>query len=52
MTSSPWSRSDGAGVMPEDLRTLGDIACFPFTAGADLRASYRDGMFAVSTEQV
>ncbi len=40
------------GVRPDDLRTLDDLARFPFTTKADLRASYPFGMFAVPTEQV
>ncbi|MFD4989155.1 phenylacetate--CoA ligase PaaK [Streptomyces sp. NPDC058372] len=36
-----------AGVTPDDCRTLDDLARFPFTAKADLRASYPFGMFAV-----
>jgi phenylacetate-CoA ligase len=41
-----------AGVTPEDLHTLADLARFPFTAKADLRANYPFGMFAVPREQV
>lgn len=41
-----------AGVHPDDLRTLADLARFPFTAKADLRANYPYGMFAVPIEQV
>ena len=29
---------EAAGVHPDDLRTLADLARFPFTAKADLRA--------------
>ena len=43
---------DEAGVRPADLQTLGDLARFPFTAKADLRANYPFGMFAVPREQV
>jgi len=38
---------DGAGVRPGDLRSLGDLAAFPFTTKDDLRENYPDGMFAV-----
>jgi len=38
---------DAAGVKPKDLRTLVDLARFPFTAKADLRDTYPFGMFAV-----
>jgi phenylacetate-CoA ligase len=41
-----------AGVTPDDLRTLDDLARFPFTAKADLRANYPFGMFAVPREDV
>jgi phenylacetate-CoA ligase len=43
---------DEAGVAPGDLQTLADLARFPFTTKADLRASYPFGMFAVPREQV
>ncbi|MFJ4005823.1 phenylacetate--CoA ligase PaaK [Streptomyces sp. NPDC090023] len=43
---------DKAGVRPEDCRSLADLAHFPFTTKADLRANYPYGMFAVPREQV
>ena len=43
---------DAAGVHPDDLKTLSDLAKFPFTTKADLRANYPFGMFAVPREQV
>lgn len=43
---------DGAGVHPEDLRQLSDLAKFPFTVKDDLRKSYPFGMFAVPEDQV
>jgi len=43
---------DAKGVHPEDLRSLGDLAKFPFTAKKDLRDNYPFGMFAVPREQV
>ena len=43
---------DGAGVHPDDLATLGDLAKFPFTTKEDLRRNYPFGMFAVPREQV
>ena len=39
--------STRAGVRPEDLRSLADLARFPFTTKADLRAAYPFGFFAV-----
>jgi phenylacetate-CoA ligase len=41
-----------AGVHPSDCKTLADLAKFPFTQKADLRAQYPFGMFAVPREQV
>ncbi len=43
---------DARGVRPDDLRTLDDLARFPFTVKADLRDHYPFGMFAVPREQV
>ena len=43
---------DAAGVSPDDLRELADLARFPTTAKADLRENYPFGMFAVPREQV
>jgi phenylacetate-CoA ligase len=43
---------DAKGVHPSDCKTLADIAKFPFTTKADLRANYPFGMFAVPREQV
>ena len=43
---------DAAGVKPKDLRTLADLAKFPFTAKADLRETYPFGMFAVPMGEV
>jgi phenylacetate-CoA ligase len=43
---------DAAGVKPKDLKTLADLARFPFTAKADLRDTYPFGMFAVPMDKV
>jgi phenylacetate-CoA ligase len=43
---------DERGVHPDDLKTLADLAKFPFTAKADLRANYPFGMFAVPRDKV
>ncbi|WP_157428416.1 phenylacetate--CoA ligase PaaK [Agromyces salentinus] len=43
---------DEAGVHPDDIRTLADVAKLPFTTKADLRETYPFGMFAVPMEQV
>jgi phenylacetate-CoA ligase len=41
-----------AGVVPEDLRSLADLARFPFTTKEDLREAYPFGFFAVPRERV
>ncbi|MBK9596462.1 MAG: phenylacetate--CoA ligase [Rhodocyclales bacterium] len=41
-----------AGVRPENLATLADLAKFPFTTKADLRDAYPFGLFAVPREQI
>ncbi len=43
---------DAEGVHPSDCRQLSDLARFPFTTKADLRAQYPFGMFAVPRDQV
>ena len=43
---------DAAGVKPRDLKTLADLAKFPFTAKTDLRETYPFGMFAVPMDRV
>ncbi|MER6671633.1 phenylacetate--CoA ligase PaaK [Streptomyces sp. NPDC000983] len=43
---------DEAGVIPEDCRSLADLARFPFTTKADLRDTYPFGMFAVPLSEV
>ncbi len=43
---------DAAGVNPDDLQSLEDLAKFPFTTKADLRANYPFGMFAVPQEKL
>jgi len=43
---------DAAGVHPNDLNTLTDLARFPFTTKADLRDAYPFGFFAVPRERI
>jgi phenylacetate-CoA ligase len=43
---------DANGVHPSDLKSLADLANFPFTVKSDLRNSYPFGMFAVPRERV
>lgn len=43
---------DEAGVHPDDLKTLADLAKFPFTEKKTLRDNYPFGLFAVPRERV
>ncbi len=43
---------DAEGAHPAEVKTLEDLARFPFTAKEDLRQNYPFGMFAVPREQV
>jgi phenylacetate-CoA ligase len=43
---------DDAGVHPDDIKDLSDLAKFPFTVKDDLRANYPFGMFAVPRTDV
>ena len=45
-------RFDDHGVHPDHLRTLADLAKFPFTTKSDLRETYPFGMFAVPREKL
>jgi len=53
-TNVPHYRNafDAAGVHPNDLKSLGDIAKFPFTGKKELRDNYPFGLFAVPKDQV
>ena len=46
------AKFDAAGVHPDDLRDLSDLAKFPFTLKSDLRDNYPFGMFAVPRDQI
>ena len=46
------AKLDAAGVAPSHLKTLSDIARFPFSVKTDLRDNYPFGLFAVPREQV
>jgi phenylacetate-CoA ligase len=49
----PYQRKcAAAGVHPDDLRTLADLARFPFTTKQDLRDGYPFGLFAVPRTEV
>jgi phenylacetate-CoA ligase len=43
---------DAAGVHPRDVKSLADLARFPFTTKKDLRDNYPFGMFAVPRQEV
>ncbi len=46
------ARFDEAGVHPDDLQNLGDLAKFPFTYKNDLRDNYPFGLFAVPRSDI
>lgn len=46
------AKCDAKGVHPDDLKTLADLAKFPFTTKLDLRDNYPFGLFAVPRDQV
>ncbi|MDT1062106.1 phenylacetate--CoA ligase PaaK [Paracoccus sp. CPCC 101403] len=52
--NSPFYRRrfDEMGAHPDDLKSLADIAKFPFTVKQDLRDTYPFGMFATPREQL
>ena len=43
---------DAAGVHPDDLKSLADLARFPSTVKTDLRSNYPFGLFAVPRSQI
>ncbi|MDA8987353.1 phenylacetate--CoA ligase [Planktomarina temperata] len=43
---------DAAGVHPDDLKSLADLARFPFTVKTNLRSNYPFGLFAVPRSQI
>lgn len=45
-------RCEAIGVHPDDLKSLDDLAKFPFTGKADLRDNYPYGLFAVPMDEV
>jgi len=46
------SSFDSVGLSPADIRTLDDLAAFPFTVKSDLREAYPFGFFAVPERQI
>ena len=52
-TVAPYRRKmEAAGVKPEDIKSLGDLAKLPFTVKDDLRDNYPFGLFTVPLEDV
>ena len=47
-----WSKFNEAGVTPDDLGSLENLARFPLTTKQDLRENYPFGMFAVPMDEV
>jgi len=45
-------RFERYGVHPDDLKSLADLARFPFTTKQDLRDTYPFGMFAVARDKI
>ena len=45
-------RFDALGVHPDDIKSLDDLAKFPFTNKSDLRDNYPYGMFAVPMHDI
>ena len=45
-------RCEEAGVHPDDLKSLADLAKFPFMTKTDLRDNYPFGLFAVPRDKV
>jgi phenylacetate-CoA ligase len=45
-------RLDGAGVKPEDIRTLDDLHRIPYTTKQDIRDNYPFAMFAAPMDQI
>jgi len=49
----PYRRKmDAAGVKPDDIKSLADLARLPFTVKNDLRDNYPFGLFTVPMEEV
>ena len=45
-------KCEAAGVHPDHVKSLGDLAKFPFMTKEDLRRNYPFGLFAVPREKV
>ncbi len=52
-TVAPYrEKMDAAGVKPEDIQSLADLAKLPFTVKEDLRDNYPFGLFTVPMDKV
>ncbi len=52
-TVAPYrEKMDAAGVKPDDIQSLADLARLPFTVKEDLRDNYPFGLFTVPMDQV
>ena len=52
-TVAPYrEKMDAAGVKPEDIQSLADLAKLPFTVKEDLRENYPFGLFTVPMDEV
>ncbi len=52
-TVAPYrEKMDAAGVKPEDIQSIADLAKLPFTVKEDLRENYPFGLFTVPMDQV
>ncbi len=52
-TVAPYrAKMDAAGVKPEDIQSLEDLAKLPFTVKEDLRENYPFGLFTVPMDQI
>ena len=52
-TVAPYrEKMDAAGVKPEDIQSLADLAKLPFTVKEDLRDNYPFGLFTVPMDEV
>jgi phenylacetate-CoA ligase len=50
---TPYRRKcEALGVHPDDLKSLANLAQFPFTTKEDLRANYPFGLLAVARDQI
>ena len=45
-------KMDDAGVKPEDIKTLADLAKLPFVTKQDMRDNYPFGLFAVDKDSL